>query len=153
MAPPLGTLPQLHHLPKVYLPTTNYLTAKSSFFGLPTSPSPGGLQSANLSARTTAHHGAASGSCQNARQVGNARLLRDAPHPNHRRAHHSLSVGSVSVSAAGWLLTEGHHRLRDDDLAYLMATNTKDLHKACGKLREDRFLAVYARNLPLVVSG
>lgn len=32
--------------------------------------------------------------------------------------------------------------LRDDDLAYLMATNTKDLHKACGKLREDRFLAV-----------
>ncbi|TDZ13310.1 Transcription initiation factor IIE subunit alpha [Colletotrichum orbiculare MAFF 240422] len=38
-----------------------------------------------------------------------------------------------------------HSALRDDDLAYLMATNTKDLHKACGKLREDRFLAVYTR--------
>jgi transcription initiation factor TFIIE subunit alpha len=35
-------------------------------------------------------------------------------------------------------------RLRDDDLAYLMAINTKDLHKICGKLREDRFLTVYA---------
>jgi transcription initiation factor TFIIE subunit alpha len=34
--------------------------------------------------------------------------------------------------------------LRDDDLAYLMAINTKDLHKICGKLREDRFLTVYA---------
>lgn len=33
--------------------------------------------------------------------------------------------------------------LRDDDLAYLMAINTKDLHKICGKLREDRFLTVY----------
>lgn len=32
--------------------------------------------------------------------------------------------------------------LRDDDLAYLMATNPKDLHKICGKLREDRFLTV-----------
>ncbi|OLN97466.1 Transcription initiation factor IIE subunit alpha [Colletotrichum chlorophyti] len=38
-----------------------------------------------------------------------------------------------------------HSALRDDDLAYLMATNTKDLHKLCGKLREDRFLAVYTR--------
>lgn len=25
-----------------------------------------------------------------------------------------------------------------------MAINTKDLHKICGKLREDRFLTVYA---------
>lgn len=33
-------------------------------------------------------------------------------------------------------------RLRDDDLAYLMSINTKDLHKICGKLREDRFLTV-----------
>lgn len=33
--------------------------------------------------------------------------------------------------------------LRDDDLAYLMQINTKDLHKICGKLREDRFLTVY----------
>ncbi|KAH8174274.1 TFIIE alpha subunit domain-containing protein [Sarocladium implicatum] len=34
--------------------------------------------------------------------------------------------------------------LRDDDLAYLMSINTKDLHKICGKLREDRLLTVYA---------
>ena len=34
-------------------------------------------------------------------------------------------------------------RLRDDDMAYLMGMNTKDLHKLCGKLREDRLLAVY----------
>lgn len=33
--------------------------------------------------------------------------------------------------------------LRDDDLAHLMGMNTKELHKLCGKLREDRFLAVY----------
>lgn len=38
-----------------------------------------------------------------------------------------------------------HEALRDDDLAYLMAINTKDLHKICGKLREDRFLAVHTR--------
>ncbi|EFY87463.1 transcription factor spTFIIE alpha subunit [Metarhizium acridum CQMa 102] len=36
--------------------------------------------------------------------------------------------------------------LRDDDLAYLMAINTKDLHKICGKLREDRFLTVHTRS-------
>jgi transcription initiation factor TFIIE subunit alpha len=36
-----------------------------------------------------------------------------------------------------------HEALRDDDLAYLMSINTKDLHKICGKLREDRFLSVY----------
>jgi transcription initiation factor IIE alpha subunit len=34
-------------------------------------------------------------------------------------------------------------RVRDDDLAYLMGMNTKELHKLCGKLKEDRFLAVY----------
>lgn len=34
-------------------------------------------------------------------------------------------------------------RLRDDDLAHLMAMNTKDLHKLCAKLREDRFLVVF----------
>ncbi|KAH7309428.1 hypothetical protein B0I35DRAFT_80356 [Stachybotrys elegans] len=39
----------------------------------------------------------------------------------------------------------GCNRLRDDDLAYLMAINTKDLHKICGKLREDRFLTVHTR--------
>ncbi|KAJ4145657.1 hypothetical protein LMH87_004498 [Akanthomyces muscarius] len=38
-----------------------------------------------------------------------------------------------------------HEALRDDDLAYLMATNPKDLHKICGKLREDRFLTVHTR--------
>ncbi|XP_044721936.1 TFIIE alpha subunit domain-containing protein [Hirsutella rhossiliensis] len=38
-----------------------------------------------------------------------------------------------------------HETLRDDDLAYLMAINTKDLHKICGKLREDRFLTVHTR--------
>lgn len=38
-----------------------------------------------------------------------------------------------------------HKTLRDDDLAYLMAINTKDLHKICGKLREDRFLTVHTR--------
>lgn len=32
--------------------------------------------------------------------------------------------------------------LRDDDMAYLMGMNTKELHKLCGRLREDRFLAV-----------
>jgi transcription initiation factor TFIIE subunit alpha len=35
-----------------------------------------------------------------------------------------------------------HSALRDDDLAYLMAQNTKDLHKICGRLREDRFIQV-----------
>ena len=47
--------------------------------------------------------------------------------------------------AMGWercLLTTVLSSLRDDDLAYLMAINTKDLHKICGKLREDRFLTV-----------
>ncbi|KAG6018546.1 hypothetical protein E4U40_000185 [Claviceps sp. LM458 group G5] len=39
-----------------------------------------------------------------------------------------------------------HQALRDDDLAYLMAINTKDLHKICGKLREDRFLTVHTRS-------
>lgn len=33
--------------------------------------------------------------------------------------------------------------LRDDDMAYLMSMNTKELHKLCGRLKEDRFLAVY----------
>ncbi|KAL1875279.1 hypothetical protein VTK73DRAFT_10235 [Phialemonium thermophilum] len=38
-----------------------------------------------------------------------------------------------------------HSALRDDDMAYLMGMNTKDLHKLCGKLREDRLLAVHVR--------
>jgi len=36
--------------------------------------------------------------------------------------------------------------LRDDDLAYLMSMNTKDLHKLCGRLKEDRFLATHVRS-------
>ncbi|KAI9742653.1 MAG: hypothetical protein M1818_003794 [Claussenomyces sp. TS43310] len=40
-----------------------------------------------------------------------------------------------------------HSALRDDDLAHLMGSmNTKELHKLCGKLREDRFLAVHTRS-------
>ncbi|CAG8977535.1 hypothetical protein HYALB_00008716 [Hymenoscyphus albidus] len=38
-----------------------------------------------------------------------------------------------------------HSALRDDDLAYLMGINTKELHKLCGKLMEERFLAVHTR--------
>lgn len=38
-----------------------------------------------------------------------------------------------------------HSALRDDDMAYLMGMNTKELHKLCGRLREDRFLAVHTR--------
>ncbi|KJZ78550.1 hypothetical protein HIM_01941 [Hirsutella minnesotensis 3608] len=38
-----------------------------------------------------------------------------------------------------------HEALRDDDLAHLMTINIKDLHKICGKLREDRFLTVHTR--------
>lgn len=35
-----------------------------------------------------------------------------------------------------------HSALRDDDLSYLMHMNLKDLHKACGRLREARLLNV-----------
>ncbi|KAH8671993.1 hypothetical protein BGZ60DRAFT_406327 [Tricladium varicosporioides] len=38
-----------------------------------------------------------------------------------------------------------HSAVRDDDMAYLMGMNTKDLHKLCGRLKEDRFLAVHTR--------
>lgn len=38
-----------------------------------------------------------------------------------------------------------HSALRDDDLSYLMAQNTKDLHKICGRLKEDRFISVHTR--------
>lgn len=41
----------------------------------------------------------------------------------------------------------GMHSLRDDDLSYLMQVNNKDLHKICGKLREDRFLVTYGGTL------
>lgn len=42
--------------------------------------------------------------------------------------------------------------LRDDDLAYLMAMNTKDLHKVCGRLREDRLLTVFVPGILLLKS-
>jgi transcription initiation factor TFIIE subunit alpha len=34
------------------------------------------------------------------------------------------------------------YRLRDEDMVYIMGMQSKELHKLCGKLREDRFLAV-----------
>jgi transcription initiation factor TFIIE subunit alpha len=34
-------------------------------------------------------------------------------------------------------------RLRDDDMAYLLGMQSKELHKYCGRLKEDRFIAVY----------
>ncbi|KAJ6263228.1 Transcription initiation factor [Drechslerella dactyloides] len=37
-----------------------------------------------------------------------------------------------------------HSALRDDDLAHLLGTQTKELHKLCGKLKEDRMVNVYA---------
>lgn len=39
-----------------------------------------------------------------------------------------------------------HSALRDDDLAHLMAQNTKDLRKICGKLQEDRFIQQHNRS-------
>ncbi|KAI9723373.1 MAG: hypothetical protein M1812_001257 [Candelaria pacifica] len=38
-----------------------------------------------------------------------------------------------------------HSTLRDDDLAYALGMQTKVLHKLCGKLKEDRLLAVQTR--------
>ena len=38
-----------------------------------------------------------------------------------------------------------HSCLRDDDLAYLMKMNLKDLHKLCASLRDSRFLVVFSR--------
>ncbi|CAK7264096.1 hypothetical protein SEPCBS57363_000897 [Sporothrix epigloea] len=39
-----------------------------------------------------------------------------------------------------------HSALRDDDLAYLISMNIKDLHKMCAKLKEDRLLASHSRS-------
>ncbi|KAL1900279.1 hypothetical protein Sste5346_002590 [Sporothrix stenoceras] len=39
-----------------------------------------------------------------------------------------------------------HSALRDDDLAYLISMNIKDLHKMCQKLKEDRLLASHSRS-------
>ncbi|KAI5854605.1 hypothetical protein BZA05DRAFT_392040 [Tricharina praecox] len=38
-----------------------------------------------------------------------------------------------------------HNALRDDELAKLLGLVTKDVHKLCGKLKEDRMLAVHSR--------
>ncbi|KAK3373730.1 transcription initiation factor TFIIE-like protein [Lasiosphaeria ovina] len=38
-----------------------------------------------------------------------------------------------------------HSALRDDELAYLMKMNLKDLHKLCASLRDARFLTVHVR--------
>ncbi|KAL7275149.1 hypothetical protein RUND412_001911 [Rhizina undulata] len=38
-----------------------------------------------------------------------------------------------------------HNAVRDDELAKLLGFQTKDLHKLCGKLKEDRMLAVHTR--------
>ncbi|KAL2021475.1 hypothetical protein VTK56DRAFT_7108 [Thermocarpiscus australiensis] len=38
-----------------------------------------------------------------------------------------------------------HSALRDDELAYLMKMNLKDLHKLCATLRDARFLVVHTR--------
>lgn len=63
---------------------------------------------------------------------------------------HNPSTGNRLISSANrsrdtqvLIIAYGYYNsLRDDDLAYLMAINTKDLHRICGKLREDRFLTV-----------
>jgi transcription initiation factor TFIIE subunit alpha len=44
-----------------------------------------------------------------------------------------------------------HSALRDDELAYLMKMNLKDLHKLCASLRDARFLIVHTR--PEVQAG
>lgn len=54
-----------------------------------------------------------------------------------------MSLDGCSVALKGDVDTIT--RLRDDDMAYLMGMNTKELHKLCGKLKEDRFLAVHTR--------
>ncbi|KAI0135298.1 hypothetical protein F4814DRAFT_400502 [Daldinia grandis] len=38
-----------------------------------------------------------------------------------------------------------HTTLRDDDLSYLVHLNGKDLHKVCGKLKEDHLLQIHMR--------
>lgn len=38
-----------------------------------------------------------------------------------------------------------HSALRDDELAYLMKMNLKDLHRLCASLRDSRFLVVHTR--------
>lgn len=51
-----------------------------------------------------------------------------------------MSLNECSIASKGDVDT--NYRLRDDDMAYLLGMTTKELHKLCGKLREDRWLAV-----------
>ena len=54
---------------------------------------------------------------------------------------HSAYVFSSECSLSRKDDVESFNRLRDDDMAYLMGMHTKELHKLCGRLREDHFLA------------
>ncbi|ROT34790.1 hypothetical protein SODALDRAFT_318009 [Sodiomyces alkalinus F11] len=39
-----------------------------------------------------------------------------------------------------------HSALKDEDLRFMLGMNTKEVHRLCGKLREDRFLGSYTRH-------
>ena len=62
---------------------------------------------------------------------------------------HVLVIDALMVHSAygmdclfhdGWLILKA--RLHNEDLALLMGMQQKDLRKLCGKLKEDRLLAV-----------
>ncbi|KAF3353812.1 hypothetical protein VdG1_07995 [Verticillium dahliae VDG1] len=38
-----------------------------------------------------------------------------------------------------------HSALKDEDLRFMLGMNTKEVHRLCGKLREDRFVTSYTR--------
>ncbi|KAG7149252.1 Structural maintenance of chromosomes protein 1 like [Verticillium longisporum] len=38
-----------------------------------------------------------------------------------------------------------HSALKDEDLRFMLGMNTKEVHRLCGKLREDRFITSYTR--------
>ena len=87
------------------------------------------------------------------RPLRRSRLLRRETRPRHRCSHDSQCVRAVlcalcSVLCA--LITDLLYSLRDDDMGYLLGLQTKDLHKLCGKLKEDRMLHVYAYAHPVL---
>lgn len=47
---------------------------------------------------------------------------------------------SCSLHALLETLADAVASLRDEDLRHMLGMNTKEVHKLCGKLREDRFL-------------
>jgi transcription initiation factor TFIIE subunit alpha len=57
-----------------------------------------------------------------------------------------LSLPPLVVGCTDW------NRVRDDELARLLGLVTKDVHKLCGKLKEDRMLSVLASR-PLLPSS